>query len=97
MDKLKLFFRHKSAKYIVAFVLFALFLSVGEYSVFRKIKLENSVEQLREEKKHYEEELQKTRTELESLHKNNENLERIAREKYLMRKPNEDIFIVKEK
>ncbi len=100
MDKLKAFLRIVKPvinKYTIALGLFILFMSFGKYSWFQKVKLTNSVEQLEAEKKQYEEELQKAKTELNELNKSTENLERMAREKYLMHKPNEEIFIVKEK
>jgi cell division protein FtsB len=100
MDKLKAFFRVVKPvvnKYTIALGLFALIMSFGEYSWFQRVKLTNSVERLEKEKKQYEDDLQKAKSELNSLNKNTENLERMAREKYLMHKPNEDVFIVKEK
>ncbi len=101
MDKLKAFFlraiKFKYIKYVIALSLFVLFMSFGTYSWFQRVKLTHSVEQLQAEKKQYEEELQKVKSELNSLNKNSESLERMAREKYLMHKPNEEVFIVKEK
>ena len=42
-------------------------------------------------------EIEKNRQELQSLVSSKKNLEKFAREKYLMKKDNEDIFVILEK
>jgi cell division protein FtsB len=43
----------------------------------------------------FQDKIKKDRDEMEELDKN-KNLERLAREKYLMKRKNEDIYIIKE-
>ncbi len=50
--------------------------------------------QMKEDKSYFEAEIKKNREELESLLSDDQKLERFAREKYLMKKDNEDIFII---
>ena len=49
---------------------------------------------MKEDKSYFEAEIKKNREELESLLSDDQKLERFAREKYLMKKDNEDIFII---
>ena len=52
------------------------------------------VHRLEKDKVFYEEKINEDRTKLEELKSNPENLEKFAREQYLMRKDNEDVFII---
>jgi hypothetical protein len=52
------------------------------------------VHQLEKDKIFYEEKIREDRAKLEELESNPVNLEKFAREHYLMKKDNEDIFIV---
>jgi cell division protein FtsB len=51
---------------------------------------------LEKEIEQYRAEIEVNRKKLENLRTNKEGLERFAREEYLMKKPNEDLFIIKE-
>jgi Septum formation initiator. len=46
------------------------------------------------EKEYYEKKIASDREKIKELRTNSKNLEKFAREQYLMKKPNEDIFIV---
>ncbi len=50
--------------------------------------------ELKKERKYYQEEIKSTREELRELMTDNVSLEKFAREKYLMKKDNEEIFLV---
>ncbi len=54
------------------------------------------VHQLERDKIYYESKIAEDRIKLDELESNPENLEKFAREQYLMKKENEDIFIVAE-
>jgi cell division protein FtsB len=69
---------------------------VDENSVAKRLKLEREISRLRKEIRHYEALRDQSATRLESLKAGKEELERVAREDYLMKKPNEDIFLVEE-
>lgn len=84
-------------KYLIATVLFLVFLVffddrdlVSNYRHTRQLKA------LQQSKQYYEEEIAKTRQELKQLRTDAALLEKYAREKYLMKRDNEDVFIVKE-
>ena len=51
---------------------------------------------VQKEKVHYEEGIKRYKSELEDLQTNRDNLEKYAREKYFMKKENEDVFLIVE-
>jgi cell division protein FtsB len=54
----------------------------------------NELKQLRQSKAYYEEQIRNTRIELEKLKLNTATIEQYAREKYYMKRDNEDLFII---
>ena len=56
----------------------------------------NNLEQMKQDKVFFKTEIDKNRQEIEGLNHNSDKLERFAREKYLMKKENEDIFVIVE-
>jgi len=50
--------------------------------------------ELKKEKRYYQDEIRSTREQLDELMTDNVSLEKFAREKYLMKKENEDLFLV---
>lgn len=63
-------------------------------NMIEQYKLTHQKEKLEEEKKYYLEEIEKARKDFDELFTSQESLEKFAREKYLMKKDNEDIFVV---
>ncbi len=59
-----------------------------------RLKLRNQLNELRREKQFYLDEIQKDSILTEKLLNDTAELERFAREKYLMKKENEDVFLV---
>jgi len=57
-------------------------------------KINNEYNQLLQEKEYYLKKIDEDRRRLNELMTDNENLEKFAREQYLMKKDNEDIFVV---
>ena len=55
------------------------------------------LKKLKQSSKYYEDEITATRNELERLKLNPSAIEKYAREKYLMKRDNEDLFIIREK
>ena len=52
------------------------------------------LQKLKQDESYFLEEIQKNKTDLHDLTTNPKNLEKFAREKYLMKKDNEDLFII---
>jgi cell division protein DivIC len=84
-------------KYLVAGVAFIVFLVFFDdrdlVSNFRHTRELKALEQSRQ---YYEAEIAKTRQELKQLRTDAALLEKYAREKYLMKRDNEDLFLVKD-
>ena len=55
------------------------------------------LKKLEESKKYYQQQIAATKAELDQLKSNPSTLEKYAREKYFMKKDNEDLFIIQEK
>ena len=59
-----------------------------------QVQLRMELSQLKQDKTYFEEEIARTRDELEELLTDNEKLERFARERYLMKKDDEVVFVI---
>jgi cell division protein DivIC len=82
-------------KYFIAaafFIIWMLFFDVRDWALIngRREKLAN----LQESEQHLSRQITETRKELDLLKTNAQTIEKYAREKYLMKKDNEDLFIV---
>lgn len=64
--------------------------------IFSQYKLRKKLKTLEAEKEYYEAKVGEVKLDREELFSNEELLEKFAREKYLMKKPEEDIFIIVE-
>jgi len=95
MHPAKRIFRIISNKYLIAVTVFAvLMLFVDRNDVFVQRQRKKQLDDLLASKKFYQNEIEKTQKALSSLSDNPTSLEKYARENYLMKKDNEDIFIV---
>ncbi|MGB8195232.1 MAG: septum formation initiator family protein [Chitinophagaceae bacterium] len=85
-------------KYLIAGVAFAVFLVFfDDRDVITNYKHRQQLKALEQSREHYEQEIAKTQQELKQLRSDAALLEKYAREKYLMKRDNEDIFLVREK
>lgn len=73
------------------FVIWMVFLD--NYSYLDHRLLNKEIEELEDNKKYYQEEIAKDKQSIKKL-KNPAEMERFAREKYYMKKENEDIYII---
>jgi len=93
-NKLKLIFLNK---YLIVFVVFTVFITFfDEHNLINRWRTHQKINQLEEEYEFFQEEIKATKQKKNELESNNQNLEKFAREQYLMKKENEDIFIIKE-
>ena len=82
-------------KYLVSLIAFALLmLFFDRNDVFVQLDRTRQLNELTNSKKFYETEIAKTRKELNDLQNNPAALEKYARENFLMKKDNEDVFVV---
>ena len=86
--------RHKYLITILAFLVVIIFLD--ENSLMQRAKHKREISTLNSEIAKYREQYEEDTRRLKEIMDNPEALEKIAREKYLMKKPNENIFIFEE-
>ena len=86
---------HLKDKYVLATIVFLVWLTFFDRNdFFAQHTYSSKLNELETEKRYYIEEIQKNRQAFLSLMGSKKNLEKFAREKYLMKKDNEDIFLV---
>ena len=82
-------------KYLVSFIAFAvLILFFDRNDLFVQFDRTRQLKELTNSKKFYQAEIAKTKKELNDLQNNPTALEKYARENFLMKKDNEDLFVV---
>ena len=82
-------------KYLISVVvLFVLLAFVDQYNFQAHYKLMKELNTLQKEKAFYEEEIKRDSNEYYHLFESDENLEKFAREKYKMKRADEDIFLI---
>ncbi|MCX6241509.1 MAG: septum formation initiator family protein [Bacteroidetes bacterium] len=95
METLKKILKVLTNKYLiitVAFIAWMVFFDSN--NVFTRAKLRDNLDELRQEKHFYIDEIQKDSALTKKLLTDSTELERFAREKYLMKKSNEDLYLV---
>lgn len=82
-------------KYFVVLVIFVIWMLFFDQNSFLMHKeLHQEITKLHEDIDYYQKELNAQNEELKKLEKDKSSYERIAREKYFMKKNNEDIYII---
>ena len=69
---------------------------LDENSLVRRLGYEREISQLKEEIEKYRTDYEENTKRLNEISTNPDAIEQIAREKYLMKKPNEDIYVFEE-
>lgn len=84
-------------KYLVAGTVFVVFLVFfDDRDLISNIRHRQELKELEQSRQHYQAEITRTRQELKQLRTDAALLEKYAREKYLMKRDNEDIFLVRD-
>ena len=86
-----------NAYWLVTIVFFALTFAMCDSSLYKRYTYDEKIRSLEKEIKHYQKEIEINSKKLNDLHTDKEGLERFAREEYFMKKPNEDVYIIKNK
>ena len=85
-------------KYFISFIAFAaILLFFDKNDLFTQLARHNELKGLQQSKQYYSSQIAIERKELEELKNDPATLEKYAREKYLMKRDNEDLFLVPEK
>lgn len=81
-------------KYVLASVFFLIWLTFFDRNNFiEQYKLHTQLNDLRSKKEYYAEQIKIVKQEKQELFSNMESLEKFAREHYMMKKANEDLFV----
>ena len=92
---LRKLFQRFANKYTFVGLLFVIWIALfDKYSFIDKLQLRSKINELEQEKNYYREKIEEDKRKKDELMGNRENLEKFAREQYLMKKDNEDIFII---
>ena len=84
--------------YFLATAIFLLWmLLLDSNNLVARFQLSSKLSSLEDEKAYYEEKIEEVQQDRNELFGDRESIEKFAREKYLMKKESEDIFIVQEK
>lgn len=85
-------------KYLLSIVALAVWLAYFDKNdVFTQFELIKKCNKLNAEKEYYKTEIENNKKEIYELQNNMKSLETFAREKYLMHKDNEDVFVFVQK
>lgn len=86
-------------KYFITILVFTVWMTaIDKNNIISQFKLNNELYDLQRKKEYYLKEIEKDKQAIYELNTNINTLEKFAREKYLLKRENEDIFIiVKEK
>ena len=92
MTRLFNLFRNKYFLVALAFLVWMVFFDRND--LFSQYEYHQQVSKLKQERDFYQKETTKVHQDLDELTSNKEKLEKFAREKYLMKKDNEDVFVI---
>ena len=82
-------------KYIIALLAFiVLMLFIDHNDIFMQMDRRRQLNDLLASKAYYEKQIEQTKKNLNDLQNNSATLEKYAREKFLLKRDNEDLFIV---
>jgi cell division protein FtsB len=82
-------------KYLIASAIFIGYMVFADKNnVIEQYKLQRQYTKVKREHRYYEQQIIDARKQQEELFSNDKNLEKFAREKYLMKKDNEDVFVI---
>jgi hypothetical protein len=83
-------------RYSIAIFLFIIWIVFFDnYNLIKQYKIKKNIKELEENKLFYSNEIEKDSIKYKELLNNDEERERFAREKFLMKKENEDVYIIR--
>ncbi len=95
---MKKLLRYSSNFYVLAILFFMFWmLFIDSNNLVNHFRLSQKLSQLEDQKEFYLEKKSRINAEREELMSNPELLEKFARERYLMKKPTEDVYVIVEK
>jgi cell division protein FtsB len=92
----KIIFLLKNKYFLFFMVMFIWLMFFDRNNMIERVKTEMELNRLKKDKEYYLQQIDETNKMKEELFSNQNTLEKFAREKYLMKKDNEDIFLIEE-
>lgn len=92
MERIKYVLKNKYYLTSILFLIWMLFLDRND--IITQVRHVIGLNRINQDKEYYREEIDKVNNDLQQLKSNKKQLEKFARENYLMKKDNEDIFII---
>lgn len=87
----------RAYKYLITLVIFGVIIVfLDENSILRRMEVAGEIRDTQNEIEKYQNDIEESVRLLNELDADSTSIERIARERYLMKKPNEDIFVFEE-
>ncbi len=84
--------------YVVSTIVFLVWMiALDSNNLIARYQLSSKLSGLENEKEYYEEKIKEVEKDRDELFGDRESIEKFAREKYLMKKDSEDIYVVEEK
>ena len=84
-------------KYLIATIFFIVWMLFFDHNdIFLHLQYRKELNELKADKKYYQEQIDLTRKEVDLIKSNPQAMEKVAREQYLMKKDDEDVFVVGE-
>lgn len=82
-------------KFFISAIAFLVWVTLfDENNLIERLQLTNELTQYEKDKEYYLDKIEKDAARLKELQTNDENLEKFAREQYLMKRENEDVFVI---
>lgn len=82
-------------RFVLATLVFVIWmLMADEYNLFYKTKIWSKLQDKRAKKEYLQEEIERVRQDLHDLFSDEKSIEKFAREKYFMKRDDEDIFVI---
>jgi cell division protein FtsB len=82
-------------KYLIATAVFIVFMFFGDKNnIIDQYALQKQYSKVKREHNYYIEQIAKAHKDYNELFSNDKNLEKFAREKYMMKRDNEDVFVI---
>lgn len=99
MKVLKSIFNYLTTRYtkiqlLVILVIIAFGFFISDSNIFARLGYDADIRELEGQIEHYREETEKDKKKLDELEMDKDHIEKFARENYLMKKDDEDVFII---
>jgi cell division protein DivIC len=96
LDNIPSWIKNKYFLTAAGFAVWILFIDDRDF-ITTHFRHKEELKKLEASKKYYQAQIAATRAELDKLKSNPSTIEKYAREKYFMKKDNEDVFVIREK